>query len=816
LENHLSNTRNIFTIQIADVGKVVKLSRFIQVMIGCVITMVSLSGVSVYAHHILPNHNLKCSKNFPCPKELERRIDFWIQVFKGWDKKTAVFHDPQVPERVYSVVKTGDGCSSRVASKIKKERKRIKTGLYNAAANLESGNTISADYDLHLAKLFPSGNPAKLRRAAENIRCQSGVKDSFREGLQRFNRYSYLVDTVLQQYKLPPEIRYLPFVESSYNPAAYSKAGAAGMWQIMPRTARTLGLELDATLDERLDPEAATHAAARYLVNSRKSLTELARSIDPNITDEEINPFVITSYNYGLNGMRRAIRKVKPDYLTVLEKYKSPSFQIAVKNFYSSFLAAQHVTLNAHQYFGDIAKDQKVRYQTLVLKNATSVDRIESVFKLTETELKPLNLGLTRFIWHGWRMIPAGYQLKLPYRKNGYKAEIARLDSLAPETVAPGSDSYVVRKGDTACGIARALRVNCRELINLNRLGKKAVIRIGQKLAIPRQLVVVSQPSNRLKGEPDTKVISQSKQEFSYRVKRGDTACGIAEKYNVSCRTLISVNQLGRKAKIKIGQSLLIPGIPSQAGLLGVLDENNRYQVRKGDYACSIARRFSVSCSDLKRLNNLNKKATIFPGQKLKIPGLEVPDTTETVEQLAQVDQAIVEATSQSDDESAGNVVESPDLSNLLDTLPDLSVSITGSSGNPVYRIWIEADETLGHYSDWLGMRSTIKIRNLNKMGSGNDLRIGRTLKLPISSGNMVAEFEQKRIEYHQVLSESLKAHYTLIGIEKYTVRSGDSAWSLSRQSGFPLWLLYRLNPELKISSLRKGQVILLPKLREN
>ncbi len=228
------------------------------------------------AHDLVPQHTLHCSSDFPCPPELQRRIDFWIHVFRTWGKTEAIFHDPRVPERVYSVVKTGDGCSSRVSSKIRKERKRIKTALYNTAAKMESGSQLSQQ-EIHYSSMFQGRKPSDLRRASEKIRCQTGVRDSFISGLKRFNRYSYMVDSVLSQYALPGDIRYLPFVESSYNPTAYSKAGAAGMWQIMPKTARVLGLQLDATIDERLDPEAATHAAARYLVNARKSLSELAQ-----------------------------------------------------------------------------------------------------------------------------------------------------------------------------------------------------------------------------------------------------------------------------------------------------------------------------------------------------------------------------------------------------------------------------------------------------------------------------------------------------------------------------------------------------------
>ena len=733
-------------------------------------------------------------------------------MFNSWDKTKAILHDPVKPERVYAVLSTGHGCGKKARNQVGKERKRIELGLENLAVKLTKNQAISGAREQHLLALFPSRKPSVLRKAAQNIRCQSGVRNGFVAGLKRFNQYADLVDTVLAENGLPPDIRYLPFVESSYNPKAYSKAGAAGMWQIMPKTARSLGLELNATIDERLDPEAATRAAARYFLNANKSLGNAAREIDPGISQSELNPFVITSYNYGINGMRRAIRQVRPDYLEVLEKYKSPSFRVAVKNFYASFLAARHLAINADQYFGTIQGDRRSQYHTHVLQHDTSMARIKKVFGVAENDLKALNPGLTRYVWRNWRMVPAGYRLRLPARKDRWQSELAQLASLKPEQGVPGGGKYKVKRGDTACGIARALRVNCRELISANRLGKKAVIRVGQTLIIPGQ---VSQSA----------VASSSPTQSTHRVRKGDTACGIARRYGVSCKTLISLNSLGRKARIYPGQQLDIPGRGGSTPATG-LDANNRYLVKKGDSACLIASRYGVSCGALKTANKLNKKATIYPGQKLTIPGLVVESTEATASEVAAAALSNVAQNNSQDtagadarpaQQAAAQMAadrEQSALLTLLDTLPNLEVTVTGNATQAVYTVRVEADETLGHFADWLGLRSSQPIRKANNLARAESLKIGKRLILPISAANQVKKFEQQRLDYHQVLSESIKEHYVLEGIQYYQVKSGDSIWSMSNQLGFPVWLLYRLNPILRSTRLKPGQEIKLPKLK--
>ncbi len=313
------------------------------------------------ADHLVQHHKLKCGQYFPCPDALRRRVDFWIDVYGRWRTNDAILHDAQRPHRVYKIIK-GKACGRKGNTQFIKEQKRqIRLRLERIAILIERKKTITQAKDKHYLNMFPGRSPAALRRAARNLRCQSGNKDGFRNALRRFGTYGPIVRRVLKDAGLHQDIQYLPFVESSYNPEAYSRVGAAGMWQIMPRTARVLGLELNATMDERLDPEAASWAAARYLKDSRKNLTVAARSKKANVSDSELTPFVITSYNYGVNGMRRAIKKLGPDFLTVLNRYRTKKFRVAVKNFYAGFLAARHVARNSSRFFGSYSTGRPLR-----------------------------------------------------------------------------------------------------------------------------------------------------------------------------------------------------------------------------------------------------------------------------------------------------------------------------------------------------------------------------------------------------------------------------------------------------------------------
>ncbi len=437
------------------------------------------------ADHLLGQHDLQCDKIFPCPDELKQRVSFWIDVFTQYGDDTIVLHDSRHPDRVYKVIKTSAQCSRRrEARSIKNAKSKLRKQILQIADKRAKGITTFSGEEKHLAELLKNDKLSEIRKAAKRIRCQGGVADQFHEALERHDEYGPMVVKTLKQAGLPTDIQYLPFVESSYRPTAYSRVGAAGMWQIMPRTARILGLKISSTVDERLDPVLASGAATRYFLDSRKKLGDKARTIKSS-KKHSLYPYVITSYNYGAAGMLRAMDKVGTDYMDVLNKYKARGFQTAVKNFYASFLAARHVAQNVDKYYPDHKMGQPLAMDVVTIKTAVSTDRLMTVFSVSESTLKKYNTSLMRLVWSGRRFVPRGYKLKLPKSTDGRSEQVAKLNSMRAEEPKYAEYSYRVRRGDTACGIARKESVSCRELILLNNLGRRAFIRAGQIIIIP-------------------------------------------------------------------------------------------------------------------------------------------------------------------------------------------------------------------------------------------------------------------------------------------------------------------------------------------
>lgn len=307
-----------------------------------------------------------------------------------------------------------------------------------------------------------------MAAAAENVRSQSGQKERFLAGFIKSGEYLAEIKNILQSYGLPAELAHLPHVESSFNFKAYSRIGAAGLWQFTRDTGKQY-LTINNVIDERLDPIASTHAAAKYLAKSYQQLNNW--------------PLAITSYNYGLAGMLRAVNE-HTDYEDIFNNYKKGHFKFASKNFYAEFLAARNIA----QYLEKTINrpTAKANHQYLKLTVHADIREVARYYKLPVETIADLNPALRPPIIKGDKRIPAGYKLRLPLLDKGPQLASSRQPVPAQnEQRGVRARGYQVRRGDTAAGIARLHGISLKSLVQANNLDQTATIRPGQKLVIP-------------------------------------------------------------------------------------------------------------------------------------------------------------------------------------------------------------------------------------------------------------------------------------------------------------------------------------------
>ena len=409
------------------------------------------------------------AEDFPAYEAIQPNVSFWITIYAQHPTTRAVVHDSVDLGVVYDVIKLKPhnmpGARKINRQRMKRARARYRELLNRLAADPRTQNPEAR----RVAALFgPDAGAKTFRRAAGRVRCQIGQKDRFRAGLVRSGAYIDEIRTILKSYGVPEDLAYLPHVESSFNPKAYSKFGAAGIWQFTRSTGKrfmTVGYEID----ERRDPIRATHAAARLLKENHDRLGSW--------------PLAITAYNHGASGVGRAKRQ-HGDYPSIFRHYRSRTFKFASRNFYSEFLAARQVAANQHQYFDALVPDKPVPTQTVALKGYARFDDLCRHFGVSPASLRALNLALRPPVIDGQKYVPKGYHLRLKARLGTENAWAAIPASLYYSAQKP-SRFYTVQRGDTASRIARTHGVRLSDLIAANNLNRRATIYPRQTLRLP-------------------------------------------------------------------------------------------------------------------------------------------------------------------------------------------------------------------------------------------------------------------------------------------------------------------------------------------
>ena len=269
---------------------------------------------------------------------------------------------------------------------------------------------------------------------------------------------------------LPAELAVLPHVESSFNPAAYSKVGAAGLWQFMRSTGRRY-LHIDNTVDDRLDPFRSTQAAAQLLAYNYHLLGTW--------------PLALTAYNHGAEGVRRAKEILgTDDIVSIVRNYKGRTFGFASRNFYVSFLAALEIDHNPEKYFANIEPNPEMKFQEVVLPAYVQLSALEHTLKIGEQRLQALNPALLPAVWNGQRHVPKGYRLRLPMDGEKWTTELLAARLPARELYAAQLEPrrYRVQRAESLGLIAARYNVSTAELAQLNGISPSAKLRPGRSL----------------------------------------------------------------------------------------------------------------------------------------------------------------------------------------------------------------------------------------------------------------------------------------------------------------------------------------------
>jgi membrane-bound lytic murein transglycosylase D len=728
----------------------------------------------------------------PRPPELERDIQFWIRVYSEITTNQGFLHDERNLAVVYETLNFGAQSTPRERQAlVDAARDRITAALRRVAT---ASAPLSAE-DQRMKDMWGAeGTPLRLLEGARQIRFQLGQSDRFKEGIIRSGAWeSHIADT-FASLGLPPELAALPHVESSFNPEAYSKVGAAGLWQFMRSTGRRY-MRIDAAVDERMDPFRSTEAAAQLLQYNYRVLGTW--------------PLALTAYNHGAAGLRRAKQaQGTDDIVRIVRHHRSRTFGFASRNFYVSFLAALEIDRDPEKYFGPIQRRSETRFQEVAMPAFVPVAALEKALNVERAALRSLNPALLSSVWNGQRHVPRGYRLRLPLNGERWTSELIaqRIDPSEQYAGQPVPQRHRVRRGETLAGIAQGYGISTSALAAANGLSTRARLRTGRYLDLPHRQPI-----------PAAVVAATS----------GPTP----------------------NAPAPAPAAALVPA-PSSDSAARI------YVVRRGDSISEIATRVGMPESELLRLNRIRNPNFIFEGQRLTLVETTQPATvaviprspmrrngparvaaaaspppapmpagtaTVTVEQIAAAEEEsardVAAVAAEAPRVAAAEPVSAAQAEALSPSLgPAMEASVsTDAVDYSVAKndtITVAAAETLGHYADWLGV-SAARLRQINKMKYGRPVLIGNRVKLDFARVSQ-ATFEERRRDFHRSLQASYFAAHRIIGTEVYVARRGDSLWTVTqRYTRLPVWLLQQYNPDVDLSEMRAGTQIVVPRVEE-
>ena len=522
---------------------------------------------------------------------------------------------------------------------------------------------------------------------------------TFVKWVNRSGQYRMTTMKILKEEGVPLAMVNLALIESGFNPNAYSRAHAVGLWQFIRSTARLYGMRVDWWVDERRDPVRSTRAAARYL-----------RDLYVALDDWEL---ALAAYNTGQRGVERAMKRSRS------RDYWELRLPRETRDYVPKFMAACIIMDNPQAYGFEFEYDAPVEFDEIRVAAKTSLEVIARCLGAEKVTVTAMNPHLIR------ECAPDGdtdYAVRIPRGKveecTLNLAAIPEDQRIASKYANPYM-KHTVGRGESLSVIARKYGTSVSAIAAANGISNYHRIAAGQVLTIPYD------DGAALPENPGIHV-----------VRKGETLTSLAHLYHIRVNDIAAWNDLTSLDLIHPGQKLIVSidkvtTRPTAAAAAPAGAGTVIHVVSKGENVSTIAARYGASCSAVLSTNGLSSRDRIYPGQKLKIPGDMPGDIVlhkvtggDTVWDIARKYGV-----------SASSVLEANCMSSRDRIYPgdEIKVPVNGGVGDRIIVHSVKKGETITSIARKYGASSTEVLRE-NGLGPRDKIYPGQKIRVPVKA----------------------------------------------------------------------------------
>lgn len=439
-------------------------------------------------------------------------------------------------------------------------------------------------------------------------------KARFERAVYRMQLYRPIVDEILDEQDLPPELICVALIESGFSMKAVSRAQAVGPWQFIRGTGKMYGLRINWWYDERRNIVASTYAAGNYLKDLHSIWGDWY--------------LALAAYNCGEYRVARAVGRYRTENFWQLRLPKQ------TERYVPKFLAALYILRDPDKYGVKVPNVEPVEFDQVRITDATDLSTIARCADTTLKVIRDLNPECLRWT------TPPKTEIMLKVPKGDGEMCTANLSKIPPEERVTWT-RHRVKRGETLSVIARKYGVSVSSLKTLNGIRNAHRIREGQMLIVPLQGHHAEVASSKPSYKSNTRKIDKQALEnyakrsappkgykrVDYVVRQHDTLGEIAETYNTSARRIRSWNNLsyrryifpGQKLAIYVPESFELPNQQSVVRPSGSDVVKHTHVVRKGDTFYSISKTYNIRLDELLAWNGKHHRSIIHPGDVLEI-----------------------------------------------------------------------------------------------------------------------------------------------------------------------------------------------------